>query len=294
MASRFTAQRRRLLALIAGALAISPFNPAAAAPPSGTDLLQTIINRGTIRIGVSPDLPGMAFRNPESGVFVGAEVLLGRTLARGLLGSDRQVEFSGLLPGNRINALLSGTVDLVIAQLTITPERQTQVDFSMPYVTAHEAVLVLADSAIHDLQDLQKRSVAVAEGSATEQRYRRSQPGIKLIVTKHESGGVELVRLRQVAGMANDDLNLNGLMLSFKDPQTFRIVNVGRCFAPKPFGIAMGKGNPALMAAVDRQLIALQRQGSLANMFAEVQKPEGDSRAVASRPCPPSGPAATP
>lgn len=281
MAARLMPHSTTLPALIAAALALKaqlpgqsqPAQPKPAAAKPQPDRLQTIKTRGDIRIGVAPDLPGMAFRQDGSGQFVGAEPNLGRALAKGLLGSEHRVTFIAVPPGDRISAVQAGRVDLVIAQLTITPERQGQVDFSIPYITAHEAILVRADSPYQRLQDFQGQSVAVAEGSATEQRYRRSQPGIKLVITAHESGGVELVRERRVAGMANDNANLLGLLNALADRRSFRLVNVGHCFADKPFGIAMAKGNPALRSAVDQQLLQLRHQGDLGRMFAAVLPP---------------------
>jgi len=48
---------------------------------------------------------------------------------------------------------------------------------------------------------------------------------------------------------------------------------VGACFADKPFGVAMVKGNPALRSAVDQLLLQLQRTGDLGRMFAPVLHP---------------------
>lgn len=281
MTAGLTPHRSTLPALIAAALALTallpgqtqPAQPKPAAPQQATDLLQNIKARGSIRIGIAPDLPGMSFRQESSGQFVGAEPSLGRALAKGLLGSDQRVTFIAVPPGGRISALKAGRVDLVIAQLTITPERRRQVDFSTPYITAHEAMLVRADSPFQKLQDFQGQTVAVAQGSASEQRYRRSQPGIKLVITEHESGGLELVRQRRVAGMANDNTNLLGLLNAIPDRSRFRLVDVSACFADKPFGVAMAKGNAALRSAVDQQLLQLQGQGDLKRMFAAVLPP---------------------
>ena len=50
-----------------------------------------------------------------------------------------EMEFDRLLP-----ALAEGKVDLVLAALSITPERRALVDFSIPYYKATQVALILA------------------------------------------------------------------------------------------------------------------------------------------------------
>jgi polar amino acid transport system substrate-binding protein len=83
---------------------------------------------GAIAIGVSSGgLPFNAVRNNE---LVGFDVELARRFAASIGREPRLVdqEFSGL-----IAALASGKIDVIIADMFITEERQKQIDFSDPY-----------------------------------------------------------------------------------------------------------------------------------------------------------------
>lgn len=51
-------------------------------------------------------------------------------------------------------AIATGKADFAMAGLTITPDRQEQVDFSTPYTTAVQAVIVKEDSPIKTVDDL--------------------------------------------------------------------------------------------------------------------------------------------
>ena len=76
--------------------------------------------------------------------------------------------------------LRAGKLDFVVAQLTVTPERQKLVDFSIPTRTGVDEVLVTGPGApqIRSLDDLQGRKVFVRKSSsyyASLQAYDRSR-----------------------------------------------------------------------------------------------------------------------
>lgn len=73
------------------------------------------------------------------------------------------VPFQNLLP-----SLLKGRGDIVAAGLTITPERQAKVDFTIPYVRNVNEVVVThkSDDGIRSLDDLSGRILYVLSGSS--------------------------------------------------------------------------------------------------------------------------------
>ena len=88
------------------------------------DLLDTIKQNGLVRIGVSPDLPGMSRRIAGKPGFEGAEASLALLIGSKLIGDAKKVELIGVDSPERLALLQKGKIDLVIAQFTITPERQ--------------------------------------------------------------------------------------------------------------------------------------------------------------------------
>lgn len=238
------------------------------------DLFDTIKHRGFVRIGVSPDLPGMSVRKAGKPEFEGAEASLALLIGAKLLGKTSKVELVAANSPERMALLLNGSIDLVIAQLTITPERQKQVDFSMPYVIAHEALLLPVASPIQQLSQLIGKKISVAEGSATQSRYQKAWPKILQHSTNMESAGLELVRSGVVTAWANDSTNILGMLSVTPDRDRFRLLNVGACFPPKPFGIAVKKGNPALLAALNLGLDEESHNGNLKTLFAGISLPK--------------------
>lgn len=61
--------------------------------------------------------------------------------------------------------LASGTFDMVASASTITPERQNVVDFSDPYYSADQALIVAPDSDIATVEDLADQNVAAQNGT---------------------------------------------------------------------------------------------------------------------------------
>jgi ABC-type amino acid transport substrate-binding protein len=71
------------------------------------------------------------------------------------------VEFDGLIRG-----LDTDLFDAAISAMTITPERQQQVDFSDPYFNVDQCLLVTSYSDVESVDDLADATVGVQLGSA--------------------------------------------------------------------------------------------------------------------------------
>lgn len=77
-------------------------------------------------------------------------------------------EMVGLTVPERITALETGKVDVVIGNFTITLERAQKVDFTDPYDAGAAGILVLKDSTIAHATDLAGKKVGVTKGSTDE------------------------------------------------------------------------------------------------------------------------------
>lgn len=249
--------------------------------PAG-DRWHLIEGRQRLIIGLCPDLPGMGCWNREKQRFDGFEADLARCLARELLGGDDEAVYgsvpngaqmehtwSQVGPGERLPRIVSGELDMVLSQLTITPERLEIVDFSEPYLVAHEALVVPASSAVQDLQDLRGKTVAVAEDTASFHRYSRLHPEINLVVTTRESDGFFLLLAGKVDGVANDNVNLDGLLATLPrtDVIKMRQIDVASLFDPKPFGVCIKKGSPIFLGKLNLAISVLKENGTIARLF---------------------------
>lgn len=236
---------------------------------STQDRWHAIEERQQLLIGLCPDLPGMGCWDPERNTFVGFEPELARCLTQELMGAVDRATWSPVPPGERIPRVVQGELDMVLSQLTITPERLEIVDFSDPYLVAYESVLVAAGSSFQTLGDLQGATVAVAEDTASFHRYTTLHPEINLVTTAKESDGVHLLLAGKVDGVANDNVNLEGLLATMpsSDVERLRTIDVSASFDPKPFGVCIRKGSPVFLSRLNQAIANLKANGTIDQLF---------------------------
>jgi polar amino acid transport system substrate-binding protein len=104
-------------------------------------LISFVLFARTVTVGTSADFP--PFEYIENGQFVGFDMDLMREIAK-IAGFELKfvdMSFDSLIP-----ALRAGQIDVAAAAMTITEERKKVVDFSMPYWSADQSIIVKADS----------------------------------------------------------------------------------------------------------------------------------------------------
>jgi ABC-type amino acid transport substrate-binding protein len=224
-----------------------------------------LLSKDRLTAGTAFDLPGMGYRNPQNGEMEGFEVEIAKAVAAELLGDAGKIEFVRVLPDNRLETLEGDRADIVISQLTITPDRAERVDFSIPYYIGREAILVRKGSGIERYEDLKGKRVALAAGSISLRRMQARLTESTLIVTPEESGGVEAVVNGEADAASNDDVNLNRMHGHLAHPQDFSVIDIGDHFDPKPFGIAVKKGNQQLVGRLNEIIATLDASGQIAH-----------------------------
>lgn len=147
--------RREAVVLSAVTLILS----VAGAEPVRAEVMADIAERGVLRVGTALNLP-WAMRDVDGELF-GFEVDNAVKLATDLGVALELVE----LPfGELLDALENGTVDIVAAGLSITPERARRAAFSTPYMKSDIGLVVrVADlTERHDVLDFDDPAVSMA------------------------------------------------------------------------------------------------------------------------------------
>lgn len=92
-------------------------------------------------VGTNASFP--PFEYVEDGEIVGFDIDLVKEIAKlqGFEVEVRDISFDSLIPG-----LASGSLDIVAAGMTITADREKVIDFSDPYYSANQSVLVHEES----------------------------------------------------------------------------------------------------------------------------------------------------
>ena len=114
----------------------------------------------------------------ERVVIEGFEADLARAIAEQLLGAPDRVDLFQVTDEQRIPALQSDLVEMVLCQITITPDRAEQVDFSVPLLDhARSDSRTSREAAYEASDDLKGKRLAVTAGSISMRRMRASLRG---------------------------------------------------------------------------------------------------------------------
>ncbi|MFM7426798.1 MAG: transporter substrate-binding domain-containing protein [Elainella sp.] len=186
-------------------------------PPAQATELSAIKKRGYLIVGVKDNLRPLGFRDQDQ--LQGFEIEIARQLASDLLGDETAVEFRPLLNQDRLQALLKGEVDILVARMTVTASRQRLVDFSRPYFI--DGTAFLTRDGIENLADLTGQPVAVLSGSDTIASVRSLLPQIRLRGVASYADARLLLEAGEVVAVAADSAVLTGW--SQEDPQ-YRLI----------------------------------------------------------------------
>ena len=218
---------------------------------------------GGIIAGVSLDIPGMGHKNPRTGRIEGFEPDVARAIAATLLGSPDRVEFRPVTDAARIPLLKGDQLDMVLSQLTITPDREEQVDFSIPYLVTREALLVPRGSSIKGFDDLKGKRIAAVAGSISIRRMRASLPNETIVETPLSSGCLDAVAAGEADAASNDLINLMMLQRASGNPDAYSLIDIGAHFDEKPFGVAVKKGRRSLVELLNKAIGTLKANGEI-------------------------------
>ncbi len=230
-------------------------------------LLETIQHRKKLVAGVKFDSKPFGFLDPN-GQLQGYDIDLMRELARRILNDPQAVEFQQVFSSTRVIALNSGTVDLVAATMTITPEREKFVDFSQPYFTAHQAVAVPASSPVKSLNDLNGKTILFVMGTTSEKTIKERLPQAKYLGFKSSTDAFSALKAGRGNAMTTDDSILSGFL---SENCGYRLLDERLSNEPYGLGIAQERNASTMefRKRIDQELAVMAKDGTLDKLKAK-------------------------
>lgn len=224
-----------------------------------TNDLNEITKRDKIIVGVKTDTYPFGYYD-EKGHFAGYDAALARLIARGILGSDKKVQFLPVTASDRMLKLYSGDVDMIIATMSVTPKRMEILDFSKSYYTAGQAILTKKGSNIKTLRDLNGKRAIIVFGSTSESSLRAAVPNVGIRGYKTYTEAYRGLKQGKAEAIVADDTILLGLAL--KD-DTLELLP--KRYTKEPYAVAFRKGpeSRALIRAVNNVIDFENRKGTL-------------------------------
>lgn len=226
---------------------------------SGSPVLDRIVARGELRVGVSGDMPPMNMTAGDK--IIGMDVDLAGMIAdyMGVNLKLQKIEFAKLMP-----ALESGSIDMIISNMTMTPDRNLRAAFVGPYFSSGKAFLtkratIAQAKGLPDVNSPQFTFAALKD-STSESVIREGAPLAKLVTTASDTDAVKMVIDGRADAMVSDFpicivailRNPNAGLLSVVAPVTY-----------EPIGIAVPKGDPLLVNWLENTLNSLKQTGNI-------------------------------
>jgi polar amino acid transport system substrate-binding protein len=211
---------------------------------------------------VCSEIPYKPFEYEEDGEFTGFDIDLSREIAERL---ELELEvlpsaFDGLQSGAALN---SQQCDMAASAMTITEEREANIDFSDGYYDSKQSLLVPAGSDIASIEDLSGKSVGVQNETTGEAYTRENAPGdAEIKGFPGDSDMFNAIQAGQVDALLQD-LPVN---LVHTEDGEFEIVE--QYDTEEQYGFAFEKGQSAnLLAAVNEQLRAMRDDGTYDELY---------------------------
>lgn len=227
--------------------------------------VQQLKKKGTIRIAVFGDLPPYGWVNKD-GKRVGYDVTLAHQVAKDL---GVKVKFVQVNANNRVDALNSNKVDLVLANFTVTPERKQVIDFAKPYMKVSVGVVSPKSKPVTKVSQLKGKNMIVTKGTTAENYFTTSQKNVNLL--KFDSKTQQFNALKNGRGAALADDNSYLYAWSKDNPKyTVGIKSIG----PKSYiAPAVKKGNKSLLNWTNKEITKLTKKGFFVTDYNKQLKP---------------------
>lgn len=224
------------------------------------DLLQKIKDSGTINVGLEGTYPPFSFVD-EKGDLNGFEVEFSQALAKelGVKAKLQPTKWDGILA-----ALESKRLDVVINQVTISEERKKKYDFSEPYtISGIQALIQKKDAGKFPTPDsLADKKVGVGLGTNYEQWLKENVP--KAIVKTYDDDPTKFQDL--IVGRTDAILVDRLAAFEMVKKTNDKLAVSGAPFSRQESGIAIRKGEPELVAAINKAIDKLRADGTLAKL----------------------------
>ncbi len=221
-----------------------------------------VIAAPALKVATEPTFPPFEFIDVKTKKFVGYEMDLIQEVGKkiGMEIVMQPMGFDAIIP-----AIMGGTVDVGVAGMTITAERQKRVDFTTPDFVGGLAALVRAKDAgrIKDHKDIMGKQVCAQLGTTgmlKAQELSGKKPktfnNVAEAMIELGNGGCEAV--------IADKPVAEYFMKESRQEKNFRVLPVQ--VTTENWGFAVQKGNKALLDKLNKALADLKADGTIAKI----------------------------
>lgn len=222
----------------------------------------------TLTFGTNAEFPPFEFvsSNGVIGQYDGIDMAIAKQIAEknGMTAEIENLEFDSLLI-----ALENGQIDAAIAGMTVTEDRKEEADFSTPYYTATQVMIVKEDSDIACAADMEGKRICVIQGYTGEicvndmgYEYESFKKGTEAVM-ELVNGKCDVVVIDSATAKKY-----------VSDNEGLKIVEDAEAFEGEEYAIAVKKGNTELLDMINKAIEEMLNDGTISGLAAEYAEAE--------------------
>ena len=229
--------------------------------------LADVQKAGKLTIATSPDFPPFESLG-ENGEVFGIEIdILNLICAElGVELEINQMDFESVLPG-----VQAGKYDVGVSGISVTPDRQENTLFTVPYCMAAQAIVVLKDSAITCKADLEGKTIAVQTATTAEEFCMGA--GYTVNAYTANADAQEALLSGKVDAWVIDDLTAAEMVKLYNEEHGETLMVLSEAMTSEPYAFAFMKGSDDLVNAINEIINKLIADGTIAEIFAKHEAP---------------------
>ena len=222
-----------------------------------------LISEGTLT--VCSDVPYPPFEDFDKSSptgFTGFDMDIVAEIAKGmdLELAVKDAGFEGLQSGLSLN---SGQCDMVASAMTITEEREENIDFTEPYYDSKQSLLVPTGSDVAEIEDLIDKKVGVQQGTTGKTYTEENAPDeAEIISFPSDAEMYSAIQAGQVDALLQD------LPVNLEHTKDGKFEIVEEYSTDESYGFAVREeGSEALLEQVNDQLAELRDNGKYQEIY---------------------------
>ena len=230
--------------------------------------LESVQKAGKLVMGTSPDFPPFESLTADGSV-EGIEIEIMELICQelGVTLEIKKMDFDSVLPG-----VQAGKFTVGVSGITVTPAREKNTLFTVPYCLAAQAIVVPAGSSITCKDDLTGKKIAVQTGTTAEEFC--MQNGYTVAAFAANADAQSALTVGKADAWVIDDLTAAEMVAAYnEDHPDAPLVILSEAMTTEPYAFAFAFGSEELVDKINEILNRLIADGTVAAIFAKYNAP---------------------
>jgi polar amino acid transport system substrate-binding protein len=225
------------------------------------DTLAEVRRKGVLVAGVKDNLPPFSFVSDWNNEIIGYDIDFAKAIAREI---GVRLELKPLSSADRIPRLKDGSIDIIAATLTRTPEREREIDFSYSYFFSGQKFLA-RKGTLKTLKDLAGKKVGTATGTTSLEFAEKEVPEATIVLYDDYFAALKDLEQGKLFAVTTGEAMLAGLLS--KSPMKDELEIPRLQIHVDIYGLGMRRGDKNFIDLVNKVLLEMEKSGEAKKIF---------------------------